>query len=57
MLKFGQIIDLDLLDRIGESKGAEDLRESLQKQEAQHRKELERRHKDMLCYAMLCYAR
>mgnify|MGYP001188008898 CR=1 FL=1 len=40
MLKFGQIIDLDLLDRIGESKGAEDLRESLQKQEAQHRKEL-----------------
>lgn len=40
MLKFGQIIDLELLDRIGASRGTEDLKEQLAKQEKQHVKEL-----------------
>ena len=34
MLKFGQIIDLDVLDRLGTNKGSEDLKETLKKQEA-----------------------
>ncbi|KAK9811670.1 hypothetical protein WJX72_008037 [[Myrmecia] bisecta] len=40
MLKFGQIIDLDVLDRVGSTKGAEDLRQQLKQQEAQQAKEL-----------------
>eukprot|EP00976_Prorocentrum_cordatum_P071208 1180232-Prorocentrum_minimum.AAC.2 len=41
MLKFGQLIDLSVLDRMGSNKGADDLRESLKKQELQHAMELE----------------
>ena len=40
MLKFGQIIDLDVLDRLGTNKGSEDLKETLKKQEAQQNREL-----------------
>jgi len=34
MLKFGQLIDLEMLDRVGSNKGAEELKEQLAKQEA-----------------------
>ena len=35
LLKFGQLIDLDLLDRMGVNRATEDLKENLKKQEAQ----------------------
>uniref|UniRef100_A0A7S1SJP0 Cilia- and flagella-associated protein 44 n=1 Tax=Tetraselmis chuii TaxID=63592 RepID=A0A7S1SJP0_9CHLO len=40
MLKFGQEIDLELLDRIGTTRGAEELQEQLKQQEAAFAKEL-----------------
>ena len=40
MLKFGQEIDLELLDRIGTTRGAEELQEQLKAQEAGLAKEL-----------------
>ncbi|KAK3285967.1 hypothetical protein CYMTET_6449 [Cymbomonas tetramitiformis] len=40
MLKFGQLIDLDVLDRMGTNRGAEDLKDALRKQEQQHAAEL-----------------
>ncbi|KAL0027158.1 hypothetical protein WJX79_011044 [Trebouxia sp. C0005] len=40
MLKFGQIIDLDLLDKVGSAKGVEELRVQLKQQEAAHTQEL-----------------
>eukprot|EP00899_Mesostigma_viride_P010867 jgi/Mesvir1/19782/Mv13079-RA.2 len=39
MLKFGQVINLDVLDRMGSNKGVEELKEALAKQEAEHAKE------------------
>jgi len=36
MLKFGQLIDLEMLDRMGSNKGAEELKEQLGKQEQAH---------------------
>jgi hypothetical protein len=41
MLKFGQLIDLSVLDRMGSNKGAEDLKEALKKQEVQHQLEID----------------
>lgn len=32
MLKFGQVIDLELLDKVSSSRGTEDLKEELKKQ-------------------------
>lgn len=40
MLKFGMLIDLDVLDRMGSNKGVEDLKESLRQQERAHAAEL-----------------
>lgn len=40
LLKFGQTIDMELLDKIGSTRGAEDLRDQLRAQEAQYAKEL-----------------
>lgn len=40
MLKFGQVIDLDLLDKVGASKGTEDLKEQLKVQEQRYALEL-----------------
>jgi len=40
MLKFGQIINLDLLDTIGASRGTEELKEEIRKQEEAYTKEL-----------------
>ena len=40
MLKFGQEIDLELLDRIGTTRGAEELQEQLKAQEASQAREL-----------------
>eukprot|EP00958_Prasinococcus_capsulatus_P003259 scaffold302_cov397-Prasinococcus_capsulatus_cf.AAC.7 len=40
MLKFGQIVDLDLLDRMSVCNDCEEVKESLKKQEANHAKEL-----------------
>jgi hypothetical protein len=40
MLKFGQVIDLEALDRVGASKGTEDLREQLKAQESAYVREL-----------------
>eukprot|EP00798_Chlamydomonas_sp_ICE-L_P007462 gene7462-603_t len=40
MLKFGQVIDMDLLDRVGSTRGTEELREELKKQEAKYAREL-----------------
>ena len=36
MLKFGQVIDLELLDKMGAAKGAEELKTALAQQEAAH---------------------
>ena len=40
MLKFGQIIDLDMLDRMGANRGAEDMKANLRRQEEAHAQEL-----------------
>ncbi len=40
MLKFGQEVDMELLDALGASRGTEELRAELARQEAQHAKEL-----------------
>ncbi|GLC74134.1 Cilia- and flagella-associated protein 44 [Pleodorina starrii] len=40
MLKFGQVIDLELLDKVSSSRGTEDLKEELRKQELQYAREL-----------------
>ena len=40
MLKFGQVIDLDLLDKVGASKGTEELKEQLKLQEQRYTVEL-----------------
>jgi hypothetical protein len=40
MLKFGQQINLDVLDRMGTSKNVEELKEALKKQEAMQAAEL-----------------
>jgi len=40
MLKFGQEIDLEVLDRMGSNKGAEDLKEQLKQQEYEHGREV-----------------
>nr|A8J1V4.1 RecName: Full=Cilia- and flagella-associated protein 44 [Chlamydomonas reinhardtii] len=40
MLKFGQVIDLELLDRVSSSRGTEELREDLKKQELAYAREL-----------------
>lgn len=40
MLKFGQVIDLDVLDRMRSNKGAEDLKEQLRRQELDHSREV-----------------
>ncbi|KAL3160143.1 hypothetical protein ABBQ32_010912 [Trebouxia sp. C0010 RCD-2024] len=41
MLKFGQVIDLDILDKVGSGKGVEELRVQLKQQEAAHAHDLE----------------
>ncbi|KAJ3086753.1 Cilia- and flagella-associated protein 44 [Quaeritorhiza haematococci] len=41
MLKFGQVIDLERLERMGVNRNADELRERLQKEEYRHIKELE----------------
>ncbi|KAJ3417018.1 Cilia- and flagella-associated protein 44 [Chytridiales sp. JEL 0842] len=41
MLKFGQIIDLEKLERMGINRGADELREKLQKEDNRRQKELE----------------
>mmetsp|Transcript_31350 Transcript_31350/g.43492 ORF Transcript_31350/g.43492 Transcript_31350/m.43492 type:complete len:486 (+) Transcript_31350:207-1664(+) len=54
MLKFGQLIDLEVLDRMGANKGAEDLKDSLRRQENQHAQELQEwNHKIELAQAEL----
>ncbi|GBG93046.1 hypothetical protein CBR_g58401 [Chara braunii] len=40
MLKFGQVIDLELLDRVNCQKGSDELKDELTKQSAQHAKEI-----------------
>ncbi|KAG2482730.1 hypothetical protein HYH03_018361 [Edaphochlamys debaryana] len=40
MLKFGQVIDLELLDKVSSSRGTEELKEELRKQEVQYTREL-----------------
>ncbi|MEW5304835.1 MAG: hypothetical protein WDW36_007418 [Sanguina aurantia] len=40
MLKFGQVIDLELLDRVGSTQGTEELKEELREQEVRYAREL-----------------
>jgi hypothetical protein len=42
MLKFGQIIDLEKLERMGINKAADELRDKLQKEDVKRSKELEK---------------
>jgi prefoldin subunit 5 len=41
MLKFGQIIDLEKLERMGINRGADELREKLQKEDMKRQRDLE----------------
>ncbi len=41
MLKFGQIVDLDKLEKLGSNKAADDLKEKLQKEDYKRMKEIE----------------
>ncbi len=40
MLKFGQVIDLELLDKVSSSRGTEDLKEDMRRQEVAYAREL-----------------